>query len=68
MLETKEEDVILITRNGVEVAQITLIPPKSIYNRIGIAKGKIITSDDFDEVFNSLDNEIEDFFEGEMEI
>ena len=38
MLETQQEDVIYIARNGVEVAQITLIPKADTSKRIGIAK------------------------------
>lgn len=59
MLETKEEDVIYIARNGVSVAQLTLVPSVDVSKRIGIAKGMIKVSDDFDE----LDSEIADLFE-----
>lgn len=59
MLEAKEEDVIYIARNGVSVAQLTLVPSVDVSKRIGIAKGKIKVSDDFDE----LDSEIADLFE-----
>ena len=62
MLETREEDIIYIARNGVEVAQITLIPKTDTSKRIGIAKGKLPISADFDEAFDSLDNEIADLF------
>lgn len=68
MLETKEEDVIYIARNGVSVAQITLIPKPDVSKRIGIAKGQIKLSDDFDEVFDSLDDTIADMFENGGEI
>lgn len=63
MLEAKEEDVIYIARNGVSVAQLTLVPSVDVSKRIGIAKGKIKLSDDFDDVFDSLDDEIADLFE-----
>ncbi len=63
MLETKKEDVICIARNGVSVAQLTLIPQKDTAKRIGIAEGTLLLSDDFDETFDSLDNEIADMFE-----
>lgn len=63
MLENKEEDVIYIARNGVEVAQLTLVPPKNVENRIGIAKGKLILPENFDEVFAAMDKEIEEMFE-----
>lgn len=59
MLEAKEEDVIYIARNGVSVAQLTLVPSVDVSKRIGIAKGMIKVSDDFDE----LDSEIADLFE-----
>ena len=62
MLETHEEDIIYIARNGVEIAQITLIPKADTSKRIGIAKGKLPISADFDETFDSLDNEIADLF------
>ena len=63
-LEDKEEDVIYIARDGVEVAQITLIPKKDVSKRIGIAAGKLSLPEDFDEVFDSLDEEIANLFEG----
>lgn len=63
MLEAKEEDVIYIARNGVSVAQLTLVPSVDVSKRIGIAKGQIKVSDDFDDVFDSLDDEIADLFE-----
>ena len=62
MLETQQEDVIYIARNGVEVAQITLIPKADTSKRIGIAKGKFSISEDFD----SLDDEISALFEGDL--
>ena len=62
MLETQQEDVIYIARNGVEVAQITLIPKADASKRIGIAKGKFSISEDFD----SLDDEISALFEGDL--
>lgn len=62
MLETQQEDVIYIARNGVEVAQITLIPKADTSKRIGIAKGKFSVSEDFD----SLDDEISALFEGDL--
>lgn len=58
MLENKEEDVIYIARNGVEVAQLTLIPQRNPEKRIGVAAGKMILPQDFDENFDELDGEI----------
>lgn len=63
MLETQEEDVIYIARNGVKVAQITLIQKPDVSKRIGVAEGKMILPDDFDKTFDSLDEEIADMFE-----
>ena len=68
MLESKEEDVIYIARNGVSVAQLTLIPKTDVSKRIGIAKGKIKLSEDFDDAFNSLDEEIAELFENGGEL
>lgn len=48
MLETKQEDVIYLARNGKPVAQMTLIPQKTADKRIGIAEGKFKIPDDFD--------------------
>ncbi len=59
-LETKEEDVIYITRDGVNVAQITLIPKTNRPKRIGVAAGKFTVPENFDE----MDKEIEEMFEG----
>lgn len=64
MLENDEEDVIYIARNGVSVAQITLVPQVDVSKRIGIAKGEIKVSDEFDE----LDDEIAELFENGGEL
>lgn len=64
MLETKEEDVIYIARDGAEVAQLTLVPKSDSNKRIGEAVGKIALPDDFDDIFDGLDKEIERAFEG----
>lgn len=63
MLETREEDVIYIARNGVKIAQLTLIQTPDVSKRIGIAEGKMILPDDFDRTFDNLDREITDMFE-----
>ncbi|MGN0604924.1 MAG: type II toxin-antitoxin system Phd/YefM family antitoxin [Oscillospiraceae bacterium] len=62
MLETQEEDIIYIARNGVEIAQLTLIPKADSSKRIGIAKDKIILPDSFDEEFDRIDSETADMF------
>lgn len=68
MLEEDEEDVIYIARNGVSVAQITLVPKVDVSKRIGIAKGQIKVSDDFDNIFDSLDETITELFENGGEL
>lgn len=62
MLETKQEDVVYLARNGTAVVQMTLIPKKSSGSRIGIAKGAFEVPSDFD----AWDDEIADMFEGEL--
>lgn len=48
MLETKQEDVIYLARNGKAVVQMTLIPKKLTQKRIGVAEGKFKVPDAFD--------------------
>ncbi len=62
MLETKQEEVIYLARNGKAVVQMTLIPQRSVSKRIGIAEGKFTVPDDFD----SWDQEVEEMFGGEL--
>ena len=62
ILETKQEDVIYLARNGIPVAQLTLIPPQPAEKRIGIAEGKFKIPDEFDE----WDKEIEEMFGGQI--
>lgn len=64
MLENREEDAIYIARDGVRVAQITLVPEKDISKRIGIAEGELVLPEGFDEAFDGLDGEIAELFEG----
>lgn len=47
MLETKQEDVIYLARNGKAIAQITLITKKPDRKRIGIAEGKFRIPEEF---------------------
>lgn len=61
-LETGEESVVFIARNGKPVVQMTLIPGSEHKGRIGAAKGKFKTPEHFDD----WDAEIEDMFEGEI--
>ena len=60
LLETGQEEVILIARNGMPVVQMTLAQKKSVNRRIGVAKGKFTVPDAFDQ----WDKEIEDMFGG----
>ena len=62
MLETKQEEIIYLTRNGTAVAQMTLIPKKTTQKRIGVAEGKFKVPDEFD----AWDKEIEEMFGGEI--
>lgn len=60
MLETKQEEVIYLARNGTAVAQMTLIPKKPDKKRIGVAEGKFKVPDEFD----AWDKEVEEMFGG----
>ncbi len=62
MLETRQEEVIYLARNGRAVAQLTLIPKKSAANRIGVAEGKFKVPNEFD----AWDKEVEEMFGGEL--
>lgn len=62
LLESKQEDVIYLARNGTAVVQMTLIPKKSANRRIGVAEGKFKIPDEFDK----WDKEVEDMFGGEI--
>ncbi|MDO5424023.1 MAG: hypothetical protein Q4F41_09885 [Eubacteriales bacterium] len=62
LLETKQEEVIYLARNGTAVVQMTLIPKKPANKRIGVAEGKFKVPDDFDK----WDKEIEDMFGEEI--
>ncbi len=62
MLETKQEDIIYLARNGTAVVQMTLIPERTASKRIGVAEGKFKVPDEFDE----WDKEIKEMFGGEI--
>lgn len=62
MLETRQEEVIYLARNGTAVAQMTLIPRKPVNKRIGVAEGKFQVPDEFD----LWDKEVEEMFGGEI--
>ena len=58
LLETHQEDVILIARDGTPVVEMKLAKRKPTAKRIGVAKGKLHVPDDFDK----WDSEIVDMF------
>ncbi len=62
LLETKEEDHIIIARNGVPVVQMVLYPQPPGKPRIGTAKGKIRYPDDI----HLYDDEVAELFGGEL--
>ena len=62
LLESKQEEVIYLARNGTAIVQMTLIPKKSVNRRIGVAEGKFKVPDEFDK----WDKEVEDMFGGEI--
>lgn len=62
LLETRQEEVIYLEKNGVVVAQLTLIPKKAAGKRIGVAEGKFKVPDEFD----SWDKEVGEMFGGEI--
>ena len=62
-LEAREEDVIYLAKDGVPVAQLTLINSgKGAKRRIGAAEGKFTVPDDFDK----WDKEIEEMFDKDI--
>ena len=50
MLESGEEDYIIITRNNEPLLRIILEPKVDVSKRLGIAKGKVNIPDDFDDI------------------
>ena len=60
LLESKEEDEVIICKNNNPVAILKLIPKVDVSKRIGIAKGKIDSMSL--EEFNSMDAEIAEMF------
>ena len=50
MLESGEEDYIIVTRNGEPLLRIILEPKVDVSKRLGIAKGKVNIPDDFDDI------------------
>lgn len=64
MLENKEEEVIILARNGKPVVQMTLIPNQQKGKRIGVAAGKFTVPDE--DKFALWDKEIEEMFGGDL--
>lgn len=62
LLESRQEEVIYLARNGTAVVQMTLIPRKPAGTRIGVAEGKFKVPDEFDQ----WDKEVEDMFGGDL--
>ena len=63
MLESHDEDVIYLAKDGVPVAQLTLINSnRPVKRRLGIAKGELTLPDEFDE----MDKEIEEMFDKDI--
>ncbi len=62
LLESKQEEVIYLARNGKAVVQMTLIPKKPVSKRISVAEGKFKIPDEFDQ----WDKEVENMFGGEV--
>ena len=58
LLESKQEDVVYLARNGTPIVQMVLIPEKEADKRIGVAEGKFKIPDDFDK----WDKEIAEMF------
>ena len=56
LLETRQEDVVYLTRNGFPLVQLTLIPQDIPVKRIGVAEGRFRVPDEFAQ----WDGEIED--------
>ncbi len=58
LLETRQEEVIFITRDGMPVVEMKLAKKKPVSKRIGVAKGKLHVPDDF----SKWDDEITEMF------
>ncbi|MBR0514273.1 MAG: toxin-antitoxin system, antitoxin component, PHD family protein [Clostridia bacterium] len=48
LLETKKADSIMVSRNGKPVIKMTYIEETPVSKRIGVARGKFKSPDDFD--------------------
>lgn len=54
MLENLEEEEVVVARSGKPVVKVVLIPQVDVSKRIGIAKGKIVYPEDFDEMNDEI--------------
>ena len=67
MLESHDEDVIYLAKDGAPVAQLTLINSnRPVKRRLGVAKGELVLPDGFDEMFDKMDKEIEEMFDKDI--
>ena len=64
MLESKEEDKIVIARNGIPVAQIIPYVNKDVNKRIGLGKG-VLPNLDFDSMLDDEDFDSDKIFNWE---
>ena len=55
LLEEKEEDVVIISRNGKPILKVTLFDESDRKSLFGCAKGMFTIPDDFDEIDLSAD-------------
>lgn len=62
LLETRQEEVILIARNGTPVVEMKLAEKRPVIRRIGVAKGRLHIPEEFE----SWNDEITDMFEEEL--
>ena len=62
LLETRQEETILIARNGTPVVEMRLAQKPLMSKRIGVAKGKLHVPEDF----GQWDQDILDLFEEEL--
>ena len=62
LLESHQEDVIILSRNGIPVVEMKLTDLHPNGKRIGVAKGKLEIPDEFDR----WDQEIESLFGDEI--
>lgn len=62
LLETRQEETILIARNGTPVVEMRLAQRTPASKRIGAAKGKFRVPEDF----AKWDRDVLDAFEGEL--